>query len=266
MIHDCCGHETASETEMQHRNDNMLLYIAFGDMQGTGWSENKEHTDVTEMSVAVAETLRDWGPLMKMGGHTLQPQDFEDARTRCRAYDSQPNLIRNFPFVHSVPIGVIDNIPLLLHTAKTQAQTTHITQTEIFSAQAIALMSHFFLHRDYLAKELDAFLLHHLHTQFPLAFFQRFLVPFKPSDSFPVSDTVYAVFDLLVHCSTLIELLKKIPFMRGETKSVAAIAFGIASARRPDDFSDTIFDKLENGPYGREYLKALGKQLMDTYA
>lgn len=250
---------------MQHRNDNMLLYIAFGDAQAAGW-RNEKYTDVTAMSVVVAETLRDWGPLMKMGGHTLQPQDFEDARTRCRARYPQYIFTQRFPFVYSVPIGVIDNVPLLLHTAKIQAHTKNYSETEKFSAQAIALMSHFFLHRDYPTKELDAFLLHHLHSHFPPAFFRRFLVPFMPSDSFPVSDTVYAVFDLLVHCSTLIELLQKIPFLRGETKSVAAITFGIASARRPDDFSDTIFDKLENGPYGRDYLKALGKQLMDTYA
>ncbi len=46
----------------------------------------------------------------------------------------------------------------------------------------------------------------------------------------------------------------------GDTDSVAAIAWGIASARYPDEKLPEFFDRdLENGTYGRDYLSTLGE-------
>lgn len=319
MISDCCGYETALETEMQHRNDNMLLFIAIGDAVAAatefvdpnlhaqliqdvlrlyGYYPHPKHhdlkpgmyTDDTQMSIAVAEVLRDWMPLMRMGGHVTQQKDFAEAWVRCFHRDPRKGYAKNFQVfleshttadtflqdihpvsdkngacMRAVPIGILESVPLVLHTAKVQAQTTHDTPIGIFSAQAVAFMSHFALHRNKPLRDLGMFMEEYFGkelSEFRIDLDQRWHGRVKN----PATNTIHAVFDLLTHCSTLSEVLRGAIQFGGDTDSVAAIALGIASARMPNDLPLVLFENLESETYGREYLKALGKQLMDAYA
>ncbi len=166
--------------------------------------------------------------------------------------------------MRAVPIGALPSINNVLITAKTQAKTTHNTPIGIFSAQAVALMSHFALYRDDPFDRLQDFLEVHLPDTIPLHLMNIHKRWHGPVTS-PATNTVHAVFDLLTHCSTLSEVLRGAIQFGGDTDSVAAIALGIASARMPNDLPQVLFDKLENGTYGRDYLEHLGKQLMNAY-
>lgn len=177
----------------------------------------------------------------------------------------RPDSEKNGACMRVVPVGVLPNIELVLMVAAVQARTTHNTPIGIFSAQAIALMSHFALYRDDPFDRLQDFLEIHLPNSIMLHqmnLHRRWHGPVKS----PATNTVHAVFDLLTHSSTLSEVLRGAIQFGGDTDSVAAIALGIASTRMPNDLPQVLFDKLENEPYGRDYLKTLGKQLMDTYA
>jgi ADP-ribosylglycohydrolase len=55
----------------------------------------------------------------------------------------------------------------------------------------------------------------------------------------------------------------------GDTDSVAAIAWGIASARYPDEVLPQFLEidfEAGRGNYGAQFLKDLGEQLMCKYA
>ena len=240
------------------------------------------YTDDTQMSIAVAEVL--------IPGRMPTPLDFADAFTRvfhrdprdgyARGFqafleshktgiafmrDIRPDSIKNGACMRAVPIGVLPSIDTVLSIAKTQAETTHDTPIGILSAQAVALMSHFALYRDDPFDRLQDFLEIHLpHSTLlhRMQIHKRWRGPVKN----PATNTIHAVFDLLTHCSTLSEVLRGAIQFGGDTDSVAAIALGIASCRMPNDLPQVLFDQLENGPFGRDYLKTLGKQLMDAYA
>ena len=297
----------------------MLLYIAIGDTAAAaveyvdpieyrqlienvlrldGYHQHPTHlkllpgmyTDDTQMSVAVAEVLHDWAPLIKMGGHVTSKEDFVHAWVRCfhrdprdgyaRGFqlfleshktsesfltDIRPDSEKNGACMRAVPIGVLNSIPMVLHAAKVQAETTHNTPIGIFSAHAVALMSHFALYRDDPFDHLLTFLEIHLPDK-TLLHQLNMHKPWCGRVKNPATNTVHAVYHLLTHSSTLSEVLRGAIQFGGDTDSVAAIALGIASARMKDDLPKALFDNLENGPYGRDYLRSLGKQLMDTYA
>ncbi|MCX6715288.1 MAG: ADP-ribosylglycohydrolase family protein [Candidatus Uhrbacteria bacterium] len=300
---------------MQHRNDNMLLFIAIGDAVAAAteyidprvyaqliantlrldrYYQHPTHhklkpgmyTDDTQMSIGVAEVLAtpEYGQL-----HATK-LDFADAWTRvfhrnvrdgyARGFQAflettklgiefmdriKPASEKNGACMRAVPLGVIKDTKTLLEVATVQASTTHDTPIGIFSAQAVALMSHFALYRDDPFDRLQDFLEIHLPNTILLHqmnLHRRWHGPVKS----PATNTVHAVFDLLTHSSTLSEVLRGAIQFGGDTDSVASIALGIASTRMPNDLPQVLFDKLENGPYGRDYLKTLGAQLMHTYA
>lgn len=80
--------------------------------------------------------------------------------------------------------------------------------------------------------------------------------------------TAHAVCTHLRNEGSLMDILRKIIEQGGDTDSVAAIAWGIASARYQ---GETLPEFLEHclekgGKYGPEYLKGLGRQLMDEFS
>ncbi|OGL96962.1 hypothetical protein A2318_01850 [Candidatus Uhrbacteria bacterium RIFOXYB2_FULL_45_11] len=244
------------------------------------------YTDDTQMSIAVAEVLNKhhkYNPFLPCipdfadawtrvfhrdprDGYARGFQAFLESHKTGKAFlrDIRPDSSKNGACMRVVPVGVLSSTDLVLDIAAIQAETTHNTPIGIFSAQAVALMSHFALYRDEPFDRLQDFLEIHL----PDSIFLHHMRPHRRWDApvrSPATNTVHAVFDLLTHYSTLSEVLRGAIQFGGDTDSVAAIALGIASARMPNDLPQVLFDKLENGPYGRDYLKTLGKQLMDAH-
>jgi ADP-ribosylglycohydrolase len=82
-------------------------------------------------------------------------------------------------------------------------------------------------------------------------------------------NTVWAVHTLLTEETSLMGILRRAILWGGDTDSVCAIAWGIASCRYQDEQLPEFFERdLESGrdgKYGPAFLKELGRELMSVY-
>jgi len=180
-----------------------------------------------------------------------------------------PNSNRNGAAMRSAVFGVLETPEEVLRLSGQQAAITHNTPGGVFSAQSVALMSHYALYSD---GELDRtnlgeYIISHLgHIMISDKVFNNVIVtPWEGRVAPPEVgiNTAWAVFELLVTCKSLLGVLKKVIEWGGDTDSVAAIALGIASSRMKDDLPPFMHQYLEyERPYGASFLKELGAKLM----
>ena len=290
---------------MLNPNPNMLLRIAQGDAYGmateyiklprdqtvydqalefTQYCKHPTHnlmpgqyTDDTQMSIAVAEVL--------LGDEHTRPM-FADAFVRCFKRDQRDGYARHFQAflesvvdVHdflarinpasdkngaamrSVPIGVLSNPNQVIEVAQTQAKLTHDTLGGIASSIFVSLMSHFALYRDEPFSNLPAW----LEKVYPILVLKPW-----PGGRIAAPDvglkTASAVLRLLIDGRNLIDIAKTTIEWGGDTDSVLAIAWGIASARMREPLPEFFEHGLERGPYGYNFLAKLGETLMMRYS
>ncbi len=81
-------------------------------------------------------------------------------------------------------------------------------------------------------------------------------------------DCAKAAISAVCSSSTLTELLIKCVGFTGDTDTVACIACGIASNCQEieNDFSEGLYNGLENGEYGRDYLIEIDRHLKEFQA
>jgi hypothetical protein len=77
--------------------------------------------------------------------------------------------------------------------------------------------------------------------------------------------TARAVMTLLMTERSLLDIARRAIEWGGDTDSVLAIAWGIASCRMHDELPPFFDGGLENGPYGYKFLTQLGQLLMTKY-
>jgi len=167
---------------------------------------------------------------------------------------------KNGGAMRSVPLGVIPSPSKVLDITQMQASLTHNTDSGILAAQAVALMSHFAFYEADDFRDLRAFLKTHLPAFRPLD------IPTVgpiPSEGLP---TAAAVYKLLASCHNRMEVLVKAVELGGDTDSVAAIAFGIASILWRDPLPPGLKDGLDEPLFGKVYLLDLGRRLMKAFA
>lgn len=246
------------------------------------------YTDDTQMSVAVSEVLL---------SSRLEPGDFPTKRDflaaffRCFKRDERDGYSRNFQAIleksksveelevnidptsdkngaamRAVPLGVVPDVQSLIVLAGLQASVTHDTWGGINSAIAVALMSHFALYED---RGFDSMLEWCVRQQPAFAKFQRpWTGPVKAQndkDGLGVGMiTAHAVHTLLTTQGSMMGIMRQVLEWGGDTDSVAAIAWGIASARYQDEPLPEFMERdLEpGGQYGPAFLKSLGAKLM----
>jgi ADP-ribosyl-[dinitrogen reductase] hydrolase len=243
-------------------------------------------TDDTQMSIAIAEVL--------MLTDDPTSKDFSDAFFRCfkrderdgysRAFQAilekvrtademrtalKPDSNRNGAAMRAVPLGVIKDPQRAMYLSGVQASITHQTWGGINSAAAVTLMSNYALHnkRDFIT------LYDNCVRQLPA--FELFRTPWEGPIHHKLDKravgvgmmTAHAVFTLLTTETSLMGMMRRIIEWGGDTDSVAAIAWGIASARYPNEqLPEFLETKLEvGGEYGVDFLKDLGSQLMAKY-
>lgn len=245
------------------------------------------YTDDTQMSVALTEVL-----LAK--GRAARHEDFVEAWFHAFKRDPRDGYSRNFQAIlesvktsdelrltlkpdstkngaamRSVPLGVIPDHEWVKTMAMRQAGTTHATYEGVTASVAVALMSHYALYdrRDF--SSMPGW----LANQLPV--FERFREPWvgpvtgkAKGSSYDVGmNTAWAVHTLLTTQTSLTGIMQQIVAWGGDTDSVAAIAWGIASARFHDELPEFLERDLEtqgNLKYGPEFLRDLGKRLMET--
>lgn len=167
--------------------------------------------------------------------------------------------------MRACPLGVIANPIMLMRAAENQAIITHNTPAGIVSAQAVGLMSHFALYLDDPFDRLQQFLEGYLGDQVT-----AWRTPWRGRVATKRNmglTTVHAVLTLLKEQKSLMDIMKTLLVWGGDTDSVAAIAWGIASSRYQNEELPEFMERdLEpGGLYGPTFLRYLGCELMNAY-
>lgn len=279
----------------------MLLELAIGDAYGAGFEfvdiglihryhdlshyvKHPKHdilpgayTDDTQMSLAIAEAIvsgKPWTPEMLAGKFV---EAFKrDPREGYAAgfYGFLQHVLDDKQFLREIratsdksgaamraaPIGIYPTIDLVIERCTVQAALTHNTPDGINAAVAAALMSHYFLYKLGPKKDLGHFLEHHVNG------------PWATSWTGKVRSqgwmSVRAAITALIRSNTMSDLLKMCIQFSGDVDTVAAIALaaGSCSSEIAQDLPAQLFDTLENGTYGRDYIRALDMQLLALLA
>lgn len=249
------------------------------------------YTDDTEMTVAnVRVLLASDGPWTRAqfarayaeeyrrgGGRAGYSRGFKAVLDQLRNPDDllaalRPNSVGNGAAMRSVPFGAL---PLLscLDVATEQARVTHDTPAGLFSARAIALLAHFAFHRN----DSLIWALEFCQDSLPPEDqeFVRLLSrnwqprPVQAYEDSPLAvETVQAVFHILAHGTSLRRLLLCTITVGGDTDTVAALCWGIASCRFPREVLPAFFScDLEGGnpQTNAAALTDLGRQFMEKY-
>lgn len=274
----------------------MFVEIAIGDAYGAGFefserskivqhnnlraysTHDKEsiptgcYTDDTQMSIAVGETLllNDYSADVFAGafvrcynrdrrmGYASGFQKLLDTCDTGKKLRStiEPNSIRNGAAMRSVPLGVLTDVEIIKVAASNQASVTHNTQQAILSSQVVALMSHYLLREKASVSDLRALI--ERETKFVLS-------DIWASDvECDAIQTIHAAHTALVHHRKMSELLLACVDFGGDVDSVAAIALGLASltADYESDLPAFLYEELEDGPYGKRFIKDLEARIM----
>lgn len=245
------------------------------------------YTDDGQQSLAVAEVLINKGlavtgddflysflACFKRDERDGYSRKFQTILEQANSVEELKSLItaksnRNGAAMRSVPLGVIKNPFDICNIATIQASTTHDSEYGVESSILVGLMSHFSLYKTDSFKNLNEWLI-----PYNFYFAEHFKTPWrgpihhKKNDPLQLGvgiNTVHAVNTLLIEETSLMGMMRRIIEWGGDTDSVAAIAWGIASARFQDEVLPEFLERdLEVGrKYGPEYLKLIGKRLMD---
>ncbi len=253
------------------------------------------YTDDTQMSIAVTEALirdasgcywqnylttetfaRHFFEAFKRDPRDGYSRNFQEILERSKTLDElKANLVpdsnKNGACMRAVPLGVLCPEEILT-VAKAQAVVTHDTWGGIRSAQAVGLMSHFALYESGKFSNLPDYVASYLPDLDFLSEPWRGGVGLQHSDPHGRGigiNTVHAVMTLLIEQPSLMDILRQTVEWRGDTDSVAAVAWGIASARYPNevipDFMEQCLEATGNLKFGPSFLLDLGEQLMYYY-
>jgi ADP-ribosyl-[dinitrogen reductase] hydrolase len=282
----------------------MIYYVAVGDANGSGFEFAKQfiidrdhnmqqyypsridnlvagqYTDDTQMTLANAELMLKedvWTPELIADSflHVFKRDErdgyaggFQGVLERVstgqelidviHAYDS--NSTKNGAAMRSVPLGLIADKEELLLKAEMQSKITHDSPEGIFSSQAVALSVYYFKNKIGTKDNLQKY----LEDEFGLAIDGN-----KTTRcACDALETIDAVITVLNQSSSMYEIIDKSILMGGDTDSVASIACGIASMSNEFDKSlpSYMYDYIENGTYGRDYIIKLDEMLMEKFS
>jgi len=278
----------------------MLLEIAIGDAYGSGFEfaprekilrandgvhyEAHEkgipagrYTDDTQMSVAVSELLlaqaepdadacadaflatfrRDPRPGYSTHFMALLESVATGAELRGRL---APGSRRNGAAMRSVPLALIEDVDRLERIAHVQASVTHDSPEGRLSSFAVGLMGHALLHEAAPVAALPRIVL--ARTGFALR------ADWRDEVACDAIETLHAVNTALQRHRGMAALLRDCAAFGGDVDTVGAIALGLASlaAEYANDLPQALHDGLEDGPYGRSWLRALDERLAARFA
>lgn len=158
--------------------------------------------------------------------------------------------------MRAYPIGVLGSEKAVLEKATMQAAITHDTDWGIRSAQAIALIAHFFMYEKGRKAQLVHYLADWQHLQWGSNWQGE--VPMKGKE------TVEAVLSLVTQGESMSKMLIDAVDLGGDTDTVASLvmALGSVSSEVEQDLPEWMFVQLENGPFGHRYIEQLDQKLL----
>ncbi|MGE0742744.1 MAG: ADP-ribosylglycohydrolase family protein [Hyphomonadaceae bacterium] len=242
---------------------------------GTGGGR---YSDDAHMSCAVAETLLATGPEASARDFAQQfvaafkrestPREgyagrFFDFLKSVKDTDDflnriDPNSAKSGAAMRAGPCGVLGSIDKTMEVAARQAAITHNTPDGIAAAQAAALMVHYLAFELGSRLDLPQFLNQHVPVQ-------DWSQPHRGEVGPKGLESVRAALTALLRNASLSDLLIDCVEFGGDVDTVCVIA--TAAAACADDVNQTIpeplWDGLENGDFGRDYLIGLDAQFSE---
>lgn len=277
----------------------MLLELALGDAYGAGFEYANElipkyndltsfvahpkhrispgsYTDDTQMSLAIAEAIVSEKPwTAEFLAHKFVEVFKRDPREGYATgfYDFLQHVENGQQFLREIrpvsdksgaamraaPIGMYPTIEQVVERCSLQAAITHNTPDGINAAVAASLMTHYFIYHLGPKKDLGRFLEQHVPGQWAKPWYGEV----KSKGWMSVRAAITAV----VTNTRMSSLLKACIQFSGDVDTVATIALAAGSCCHEieQDLPAHLLAALENGPYGRDYLIQLDKQLMHMY-
>jgi ADP-ribosylglycohydrolase len=275
----------------------MLLELAIGDAYGAGFEyantqlirqfndlsryvKHPRHsirpgcyTDDTQMCIAIAEAITagdPWTPealaarfveAFKRDPREGYAQGFYGFLTQVKdsrqfLAEIRPDSDKSGAAMRAGPIGVFADIKEVIARSTLQAKITHDTPDGIRAAVASALMSHYCLYRLGPKADLGRFLETHVPGDWN--------EPWRGKVGSKGWMSAQAAVTALMRADRMTNLLKDCIAFSGDVDTVATIALAAGSCctEIEQDLPGNLVDMLENGPYGRDYLVALDKNLM----
>src|SRR4029077_8036757 len=125
---------------------------------------------------------------------------------------------------------------------------------------AAALMTHYFIYRLGPKAELGAFLASHVPGPW--------MGPWRGKVGAQGLMSVHAAASVVMANGSMCDLLRACVTLTGDVDTVATIALaaGSCSPEIVQDLPNHLVSGLENGPFGRDFLKELDRRLMDQVA
>jgi ADP-ribosylglycohydrolase len=237
------------------------------------------YTDDTQMALAIAEAMLEndpWTPrtlskrfvdVFKRDERTGYSRGFYDVLTNVKDGNELLQVVdgnsdRSGGAMRAWPIGLYSQIPEVISKATIQASITHCSTLGIHAAIASALTTHYFCYKLGQKADLGAFInryaIHHEDLGEG-----AWASPYVGKVGAQGWMSVKAAITALIASNKMSELLTKCIQFTGDVDTVACIALaaGSLSVEIEQDLPQTLYDGLENGPYGKEYIVELDKRL-----
>ncbi len=275
----------------------MLVELAIGDAYGAGFEfapdefvathntlsayvqhprytqKPGSYTDDTQMSLAIAETLianDPWTPEVLASRFVTAFKRDPRQGYASRFYEFLLSVNDGKEFLAKIqgtsdksgsamrvtPVGILPTIEQVIEAATIQAKLTHNSPNGINAAIAAALMSHYFLYRLGNKEELGSFLERYIPGSWS--------IPWNQKVSTLGWQCVQAAVTAIVRNDSLSDILQDCVAFTGDVDTVAAIALAAASCSQEVnlDLPLGLFEGLENGRYGRDYMIELDRKLL----
>ncbi|MEM9119799.1 MAG: ADP-ribosylglycohydrolase family protein [Cyanobacteria bacterium P01_F01_bin.56] len=266
------GFEYAPDSLVRDRN-NLTAYVQHPRHDITPGC----YTDDAQMSIAVAEAIVSGEPwnaehLARRFVTAFKRDEREGYARSFYAFlqeitDGDEFLARIKPHsdksggaMRAAPIGVYSNVGTVIDRSKRQAELTHKTTDGTNAAIAASLMAHYCLYNIGPKAELPQFISEYVPGSWIAPWFGK--VGHKGLDS------VHAALTAVVAHNSLSDILRASIAYTGDVDTVATIALGAAAGSQEVDqnLPQCLYDNLENGPYGLDYLIQLDRQLLEQAA
>ncbi|OJJ19169.1 hypothetical protein BKI52_20365 [marine bacterium AO1-C] len=231
------------------------------------------YTDDTQQSIAIAELLVEgveWTPeniaqkFVEVYHRDPRPGYSRRVRTALHASTNGAEFLANIDPVsdrsgasmRACPLGIISDIPELIERTTIQAKVSHNTSLGIQAAVATALASHYCVYEVGDLADLGKFVESHVKGDWH--------TPYKEFVGQKGWMSVRAAFTAMQNHTNLSDMLKACIAFTGDVDTVATIALG-ACANLPsieNNLPDHLYQQLEAGNYGLEYLQQLNAKLL----
>jgi ADP-ribosylglycohydrolase len=177
-------------------------------------------------------------------------------------------------FMRAAPFGLYPDIQNVIECADIQARVTHDSWVGRNSAIGAALMTHYFYYDLGLRHELSGWLRDRhfgdtIHSPRPFEVDGEWVTCWAPGRRVGVHgwDCLEASIYAIEEHDNMADILQQCIAYTGDVDTVAAVAMAAASCAKDikQNLPYVLVEKLENGPYGRDFLVDLDKKLKEKF-